>query len=84
MAKPKAKPITNVPLLQEAIKKAGKSPTLLAAEWGMSVPTYYSRTAGESEFTASEICAAIESLYLNWETGRLIFLTKNVSVAHAS
>lgn len=84
MAKPKARPITNVPLLQEAIKESRKSPTLLAAEWGMSVPTYYSRTGGESEFTASEICAAIESLHLSWEAGRLIFLTRSVSVAHVS
>lgn len=79
MAKRKAKPITNVLMLQEAIKASNKSPTTLAAEWGMSVPTYYSRTAGESEFTASEIVAAVDSLRLNWTAGRAIFLTKNVS-----
>lgn len=79
MAKSKADVITNVPLLQEAIDASGKSPTTLAAEWGMSVPTYYSRKNGESEFTASEICAAIKSLSLTWAAGRLIFLTKNVS-----
>lgn len=79
MAKREMKVMTNVPLLQEAIKASNKNPTTLAAEWGMSVPTYYSRTRGESEFTASEICAAIESLSLTWKTGRLIFLTKNVS-----
>lgn len=79
MAKSKAKVITNVPALQAAIKAAGKSPTLLAAEWGMSVPTYYSRTGGESEFTASEIVAAIDSLRLSWSQGRVIFLTKKVS-----
>lgn len=79
MAKRKAKVITNVPMLQEAIKASDKNPTTLAAEWGMSVPTYYSRTAGESEFTASEICAAIESLRLSWKDGRTIFLTKRVS-----
>ncbi len=79
MAKRKANVITNVPALQAAIKAADKNPTTLAAEWGMSVPTYYSRTAGESEFTASEICAAIDSLRLTWAQGRAIFLTKNVS-----
>lgn len=79
MAKRKANVITNVPALQAAIKEAGKSPTTLAAEWGMSVPTYYSRTAGESEFTASEICAAIDSLRLSWAQGRVIFLAKRVS-----
>lgn len=79
MARRKARVITNVPALQAAIKAADKSPTTLAAEWGMSVPTYYSRTAGESEFTASEICAAINSLRLSWAQGRAIFLTKSVS-----
>lgn len=79
MAKRKARVITNVPALQDAIKASDKSPTTLAAEWGMSVPTYYSRTAGESEFTASEICAAIDSLRLSWTQGRVIFLTKRVS-----
>lgn len=79
MAKRKPKAITNVPLLQAAIDASGKGPTTLAAEWGMSVPTFYSRKAGESEFTASEIVAAIDSLDLTWTTGRQIFLTKNVS-----
>lgn len=79
MAKREANVITNVPLLQDAIKASGKNPTTLAAEWGMSVPTYYSRTRGESEFTASEICTAIVSLSLTWKQGRLIFLTKSVS-----
>lgn len=79
MAKRKARVITNVPALQEAIKASNKNPTTLAAEWGMSVPTYYSRTAGESEFTASEICAAIDSLRLSWTQGRVIFLTRRVS-----
>ena len=79
MAKRKARVITNVPALQEAIKASNKNPTTLAAEWGMSVPTYYSRTAGESEFTASEICAAVESLSLTWTRGRAIFLTRNVN-----
>ena len=78
MARSKAKVITNVPALQDAIKASGKSPTLLAAEWGMSVPTYYSRTGGESEFTASEIAAAVDSLRLSWSQGRVIFLTKKV------
>lgn len=79
MAKRKARVITNVPALQEAIKASDKSPTTLAAEWGMTVPTYYSRTSGKSEFTASEICAAVDSLRLSWTQGRVIFLTKKVS-----
>lgn len=79
MAKRKNNVITNVPMLQDAIKASGKNPTTLAAEWGMSVPTYYSRVNGDSEFTASEICAAIRSLELTWKAGRAIFLTKCVS-----
>ena len=79
MAKREAKVITNVPLLQDAIKESGKNPTTLAAEWDMSVPTYYSRTRGESEFTASEICAAVKSLRLNRRYRGIIFLGDNVS-----
>ena len=79
MATRKAKVITNVPLLQSAIKASGKNPTTLAAEWGMSVPTYYSRANGESEFTASEICAAVKSLGLNRKNRGIIFLGDNVS-----
>ena len=79
MATRKAKVITNVALLQSAIKDSGKNPTTLAAEWGMSIPTYYSRANGDSEFTASEICAAVRSLQLNRKTRDLIFLTENVS-----
>lgn len=79
MATQKAKVITNVELLQTAIKETGKNPTVLAAEWGMSIPTYYSRANGNSEFTASEICAAVRSLQLNRKMRDLIFLTENVS-----
>ena len=79
MATHKAKVITNVELLQTAIKESGKNPTTLAAEWGMSVPTYYNRANGISEFTASEICAAVKSLQLTRKMRDLIFLTENVN-----
>lgn len=79
MAKREPRVITNVPLLQEAIKESGKTPTTLAAEWGMSVPTYYSRTRGESEFTASEICDAVKSLSLTRKRRGVIFLGDSVS-----
>ena len=79
MATRNAKVITNVDLLQAAIKESGKNPTTLAAEWGMSIPTYYSRANGDSEFTASEICAASKSLQLNRRSRDLIFLSENVS-----
>ena len=56
--------MTNVKLLQEEIRKSPKTPTEIAAEWGMSMPTYYSRTSGNSEFKASEIIAATTTLNL--------------------
>ena len=66
--------LTNVELLNEKIRESGKSPTVLAAEWGMSLPTYYSRKNGNSEFTASEIVAATESLGLTTAERDAIFL----------
>lgn len=65
---------TNVELLGDLIKKSGKSPVVLAAEWGMSLPTYYSRKAGKSEFTASEIVAAAQSLNMTKAVRDAIFL----------
>lgn len=79
MAAKKQNVITNVSELQRAIDESGKNPTTLAAEWNMSVPTYYSRTRGESEFNASEICAATKSLRLTRKRRDVIFLTENVS-----
>lgn len=79
MAARKPNVITNVDELQRAIDESGKNPTTLAAEWDMSVPTYYSRTSGKSEFSASEICAATKSLNLTRKRRDCIFLTENVS-----
>lgn len=66
--------MTNVELLEAEIKASGKSPVVLAAEWGMSLPTYYSRKAGKSEFTAPEIVAATGSLNLDKAKRDAIFL----------
>jgi hypothetical protein len=63
-----------VDLLREAINKAGVKRTALAAAWGMSMPTFYSRISGNSEFTASEIVAASASLQLTIEQRDAIFL----------
>lgn len=71
--------MTNVELLTQAIKRAGVKRTVLAAAWGMSMPTYYSRIGGESEFTASEIVAAAASLNLTREQRDVIFLGDNVN-----
>ena len=66
--------MTNVELLREAINKSGFKRTALAAAWGMSMPTFYSRISGNSEFTASEIVAASASLQLTIEQRDAIFL----------
>lgn len=66
--------MTNVELLREAINKAGVKRTVLAAAWGMSMPTFYSRISGNSEFTASEIVAASASLRLTKKQRDAIFL----------
>ena len=66
--------MTNVELLREAIKEAGVKRTALAAAWGMSMPTFYSRISGNSEFTASEIVAASASLHLTKNQRDAIFL----------
>ena len=66
--------MTNVELLREAINRAGVKRTILAAAWGMSMPTFYSRISGNSEFTASEIVAATASLQLTIEQRDAIFL----------
>lgn len=66
--------MTNVELLRDAIKRAGIARTALAAAWGMSMPTFYSRISGNSEFTASEIVAAAASLHLTAKQRDAIFL----------
>lgn len=66
--------MTNVELLREAINKAGVNRTALAAAWGMSMPTFYSRISGNSEFTAAEIVAAAASLHLTKKQRDVIFL----------
>lgn len=56
--------MTNVEMLQQKIDASGKRPVVLAAEWGVSLPTYYKLKAGESEFTAPVLVAATRSLGL--------------------
>lgn len=71
--------MTNVKLLMEEIEKCPMSKTAIAAEWGMSMPTFYSRIQGKSEFTASEIVMASHTLHLTKARRDLIFLTKSVN-----
>lgn len=74
--------MTNVEMLQKKIDQSGKGPVALAAEWGVSLPTYYKLKAGESEFTASTIVRATQSLNLTRAERDLIFLADDVSVNH--
>ncbi len=74
---------TNVALLEKKINESGLGPVVLAALWGVSLPTYYKLKAGESEFTASVIARAAVALKLTRDERDLIFLTFGVSDAHA-
>lgn len=65
--------MTNVELLQKKIDESGLSPTVIAASLDMSVPTFYSRKRGESEFTASEITKAVKTLCLTKKERDAIF-----------
>ena len=76
------KAITNVEMLEQKIKESGKGPTTLAAEWGVSIPTYYKLKAGESEFTASTLVRATISLRLSRDERDIIFLQQSVSENH--
>lgn len=66
--------LTNTELLMEEINASGIPRTALAAAWGMSMPTFYSRLSGDSEFKASEIVAAAVSLKLSKKKRDAIFL----------
>jgi hypothetical protein len=74
--------MTNVEMLQQKIDASGKGPVVLAAEWGVSLPTYYKLKAGESEFTASTLVRATVSLKLTRDERDLIFLADCVSDNH--
>lgn len=66
--------MTNVELLQEKIDASHLSNTAIAAALDMSMPTFYSRKKGESEFTASEIVKATAVLKLTKKERDVIFL----------
>lgn len=66
--------MTNVKMLLAEIDASGIPRTALAGAWGMSMPTFYSRINGRSEFTASEIVAAATSLNMTRKKRDVIFL----------
>ena len=65
--------MTNTQLLHDAINAAGIKRTALAAALNMSMPTFYSRISGKSEFTAPEIVAATTALRLTKKQRDAIF-----------
>ena len=56
--------MTNVQKLHDKIERSSLSHTAIAAALGMSMPTYYSRKSGKSEFVASEISTMTKLLGL--------------------
>lgn len=66
--------MTNTALLREAIQQAHVNRTAFAAALGMSMPTFYSRISGKSEFTAHEIVIATATLGLTKKQRDAIFL----------
>lgn len=57
--------MTNTELLKDEIKRANMSPPVLAALWGVSLPTYYKLINGEGEFTARMITASVQAFGLS-------------------
>ena len=74
--------MTNLELLQQKIVNSGLSPVVIAAAWGVSLPTYYKLLAGEREFTASMIVASQLLFGLTPPERDVIFLTGSVSDTH--
>ena len=71
--------MTNVEMLQNKIQTARVKRTALAAAMGVSMPTFYSRISGNSEFNASEIIALTRVLHLSKDERDAIFLAENVN-----
>lgn len=69
--------MTNKAKLFEAIKRQGISRTQFAAAMGFSMPTFYSRVNGVSEFTAAEIITAKTVLRLTDAQRNAIFFARN-------
>lgn len=65
--------MTDVKMLEKKINNSGLSHTAIAAALNVSMPTYYSRKTGRSEFTASEIVKVMKVLKLTKEERDAIF-----------
>ncbi len=67
--------MTNTSLLAKKIAGSAVSKTMMAARMNMSMPTFYSRIAGKSEFSASEIQELSSLLHLTVEEREGIFFS---------
>lgn len=66
--------MTDLKMLKVKIVLSGLSRTAIAAALGMSMPTFYNRLSGESEFRASEIRELTKVLKLsNAERDQIFF-----------
>ena len=77
--------MTNVELLRQVLEellRRGVTRERIAAELGWSMPTYYSRISGESEWKATEIVKFTRLSGINKELRDAIFLQENVSETH--
>lgn len=68
--------MTNTELLNEAIKKSGKSKVHLAKKMGISRFGFYKKINGESEFYASEIAVLESELMLSKSEREQIFFSR--------
>lgn len=71
--------MTNVELLRQVLDRIKPKRTQLAAAMGVSMPTFYSRISGKSEFTAPEILALSNALGLTKEERDAIFFAVMVN-----
>lgn len=73
----------NVELLQRTVDeycaRTKRPRTALAAAMGVSMPTFYSRTSGESEWKASEIHAFTVETGINLPMRDAIFFAPDVN-----
>ena len=66
-------------VIDEYCTKTGNPRTVLAAALSMSMPTFYSRVSGESEWKASEMVAFSAETGISTRTRDAIFFADSVN-----
>lgn len=67
--------MTNVELLEKAIKDSGLRKRFIAKEMGMGYDRFYKKITGKIEFKASEVRNLADILKLSFDEMRAIFLS---------